>query len=111
MCYGTGKLNHFFESAVGNLELIVRHAFTTSAIPPRSANAQHAIIDGDFDVGRLDAGQIDFHDPAVLGAIDIGGRTPQPTGRPALAIIANHAEVTFKRLAGHTDASIPGTIN
>src|ERR1051325_9337661 len=67
MFYGTGKLNHLFESAVGNLELIMRHAFAASSVAPRSADAQHRPVDGDIDIGGLDAGQVDFHNPAVAG--------------------------------------------
>src|SRR2546428_5121518 len=101
-----GKLNHLFKSAVSNFKLVVRHTFAAGSVAARPADAQHVIIERDVHVGRFDAGQIDLDDPAIFAAIDICGGTPQAAGGPALAIITNHAEVTFKRFAGHTDSSV-----
>src|SRR5438067_1012503 len=109
MCDRARKLNHLFETAVSDFKLIVRNAFTAGAVAARSAHSQNIAIDGDFDVAGFDARQIDFHDPAIGGAIDIRGRTPQATRRPAVSIVANHAEITFKRFAGHSDNSVSKT--
>src|SRR6266403_4481602 len=101
-----GKLNHLFKSAVSNFKLVMRYTFAAGSITARPANPQHVIIEGDFYVTGFDTGQIDFDDPALLAAIHICRGTPQAAGGPALAIITNHAEVTFKRFAGHADSSV-----
>src|SRR5205085_933647 len=103
------KLNHFFETAVSDFKLIVRNAFSAGTVTARSAHSQNIAIDGDFDVAWFDARQIDFHDPAIRGAVDIRGRTPQATRRPAVSIVAKHTEITFKRFAGHSDNSVSKT--
>src|SRR5437762_13106736 len=66
-----GKPNHLFKSAISNLELIVRDALATSAVAARPADAQQVAVDDHVNVERLDAGQIDLDDPAVLAAIHI----------------------------------------
>src|SRR5438067_3136667 len=103
------KLNLFFETAVSDFKLIVRNAFTAGAVAARSAHWQDIAIDRDFDVAGFDSRQLDFHDPAIRGAIDIRGRTPQATRRTAVSIVAYHAEITFKRFAGHSDDSVSRT--
>src|ERR1041385_8870660 len=104
------KLNHLFEPAVSNFKLIMRNAFTTGTVAPRSAQAQNVAIHGDFHVAGFNARQIDFHNPAVCGAVDIRGGTPQAARRPALPVVANHAEIAFKRFAGHSDNSVSRTL-
>src|SRR2546423_10962222 len=101
-----GKLNHLFKSTVSNFQLVMRHTFPAGSVAARPADAQHVIIERHFHIGRFNTGQIDFNDPAIFAAIHICRGTPQAAGGPALAIITNHAEVTFKRFAGHTDSSV-----
>src|SRR6267142_1475053 len=101
-----GKLNHLFKSAVSNFKLVMRYTFAAGPITARPTNPQHVIIESDFYITGFDAGQIDFDNPTLFAAIYICRGTPQATGGPALAIITNHAEVTFKRFAGHTNSSI-----
>ncbi len=101
MFYRAGELDHFFEAAVGDLELVMRNAFTAGGIAAQSADSQDSRVNGNFNIRRSDSGQIDFHDQTVVGALNIGGGTPQTTRRPPVAIVANHAEVAFKRFAGH----------
>src|SRR2546423_5532030 len=101
-----GKLNHLFKSTVSNFQLVMRHTFAAGSVAARPADAQHVIIERHFHVGRFNTGQIDFNDPAIFAAIHICRGTPQAAGGPALAIITNHAEVTFKRFAGHDSSSV-----
>src|SRR5256885_13591758 len=101
-----GELNHLFKSAVGNFQLVMRHAFAARSVAARPPDAQHVRLESDFYVGRFDARQIDFDDPAIFAAIHVGRGTPQTARGPALAIITNHAEVTFKRFAGHDSSSV-----
>src|SRR5436305_2903434 len=96
------KLNHLFETAVSDFKLIVRNAFTAGTVAARSADSQNIAIDGDFDVAGFDARQIDFHDPAIRGAVDIRSRTPQTTRRPAVPNVANHDDTTVSRFAAHS---------
>src|SRR6185436_12595441 len=105
MLYRAGELDHFFEPAVSDLELVMRNAFTAGSITTQSADAQESLVNGNFNICWSDSGQVDFHDPTIVGAVDIGGGTPQTARRPPMAIVANHAEVAFKRFAGHKQLS------
>src|SRR5882724_7066715 len=100
------ELNHFFKSAVATFKLVMRHAFAARSVAARAADSQNVVIESDFYIGRFDPGEIDFDDPTIFAAIHVCRRTPQAAGRPALAIITNHAEVTFKRFAGHNSSSV-----
>src|SRR5438105_15789758 len=99
----TRKLDHFFKAAVSDFQLIMRYAFTASSVSARSAQAQHATVDSNVNIARLNPRQIDFDDPPVLGAINISRRTPQPARRAtaAAALRMNYAKKTIKRFAGH----------
>src|ERR1700687_4916341 len=89
-----GKLNDFFEPAVSDFKLIVRNAFTADAVAAQTADAQKRAVYGALDVSGLDAGEIDFHDPAVIRAIHVGRRIPQAPRRAAGAPV--RAQITFK---------------
>src|SRR5258708_1393873 len=96
-----GELNHLFKTAVGNLELVMRDPFTASTVAARSAEAQDRAVEGNLDISRLDARQIDFHDPSIFGAVHVGRRTPQTSRRPLVARALNQTKITLKRFAGH----------
>src|SRR5215471_6240263 len=98
--------NHLFETAVSNLELVVRNAFAASGVAARSADAQQITVDNDIDVGGFYPGEIDLNNPAILAAIDVCGRAPQAPRWPPVAIITNHPKITVKRLAGHKNSSV-----
>src|SRR5713226_6606235 len=89
-----GKLDDFFEPAVSDFKLIVRNAFTADAVAAQSADAQKRAVDRDLDVSGLDAGEIDFHDPAVVRAIHVRGRIPQTPRRTAGLPV--RAQITIK---------------
>src|SRR5229473_1817702 len=72
-----GKLDDFFEPAVGDFELIVRHAFATNTVAAQTADAQERAVDLDLDLSGLNAREIDFHNPAVMRAIHVRRRIPQ----------------------------------
>src|SRR5215471_2073328 len=98
--------NHLFETAVSNLELVVRNAFAASGVAARSADAQQIAVDNNFDVGGFHSGEIDLNDPAISAAVDVCGRAPQAPRWPPVAIITNHPKITIKRLAGHGISSV-----
>src|SRR5947209_6830472 len=100
-----GKLNHFFKPAVSNLELVMRDAFATGAVATRSADAQHPAIERDLNVLGANPGQINFHDPALVCAIDVGRRDPQTARWPLVTRALDQTKVTLKRFAGHNDSS------
>src|SRR6267154_1147079 len=76
-----GKLDHFFKSAVSDLELIMRDPFAAGAVATRTADAEHRTIERDLNIPWLNSGQVDLHDPAIAGAVHIGRRTPQASRR------------------------------
>src|SRR6266446_285574 len=98
----TGKLNHLFKAAVSNFELIMRHSLAADAVASRATNAQHACVNRDLDVLRSNAREVNFNDPTVARAIDIGRRTPQASRRALFARVPNRPKVTLKRFAGHS---------
>ena len=69
------------------------------AIAARAADAQQRSADSDLDILRTDAGQIDFNDPAIVSSVDVGGRAPQTSRRPALTRALAQSKVTLKRFA------------
>src|SRR6266513_1528390 len=95
-----GKLNNFFEPAVSDFKLIVRNALAADAVAAQAADTQERAVDHDLDISGLDAGEIDFHDPAVVRAIHVGRRIPQtPRGTAGLPV---RALITIKEFAGHS---------
>src|SRR6266849_7063575 len=89
-----GKLDDFFEPAVSDFKLIVRNTLTADAVAAQSADAQKRAVDRDLDVSGLDAGEIDFHDPAIVRAINVGRRMPQAPRRTAGLPV--RAQITIK---------------
>ena len=85
--------------------MIVRDAFAANVVTSPATNGQERTLDIDLDVLGSNSCEIDFHDPTITGAVDIGGGAPQTTRRPPMAIVANHAEVAFKRLARHRNST------
>jgi hypothetical protein len=74
-------LNRFSETAVSNLELVMRNALTAGIAAQSLMHRTRASMV--FQCCWSDSGQIDFHDPTVVGAVDIGGGTPQTTRKAA----------------------------
>src|SRR6266404_1378706 len=100
-----GKLDHLFEPAVGNIELIMGDPFAANTIAARSAEAQKPAVERHLDVSWLNPRQIDFHDPAISGSIHVGRGTPQASRRSLITRALDRTKVTLKRFAGHKDIS------
>src|SRR5260370_22881610 len=99
---GTRKLNHLFKATVSNFELVMRDALAADAVASRATNAQYAPVNRDLDVFRSNAREVNFHDPTVTRAIDIGRRTPQASRRARFTRALDRPKVTLKRFAGHS---------
>jgi len=56
----------------------MRDAFAAGAVAPQAADAQQGTGNADIQIVGPDAGEVDFHDPAVTHSIDIRGRVPEP---------------------------------
>src|SRR5882724_11246977 len=50
-----GKLDDFFETAVGDFKLIVRNALAADAVTAQAADTQERAVNRDFDIGGSDA--------------------------------------------------------
>src|SRR5437867_9078368 len=83
----------------------MRDSFAASTIATRSADAQRLAVEGELDITGANTGQINFHDPAIVGAIDVGRRAPQTSRRPRITRALDRTKVTLKRFAGHHDSS------
>jgi hypothetical protein len=98
---GTGELNSFFESAVGDLQLVMRDPFSASGIPARAADAQHGAVDRDLNVGGPNSSQVDLYDPAIVRPIYVGRWSPKTSRGPPFARALDDLKVTLTGFAGH----------
>jgi hypothetical protein len=101
------ELNHFFKPAVSDLELVMRDPFSANTVAAQSADAQDPAVKRDLNISGPNPSKINFHDPAIVGAIHIGRRDPQTPGWTAAAVARalDYSKVTIKWIAGHNDSS------
>src|ERR1043165_437142 len=75
------KLDGFFKTAVGDFHLMVNKTFPIMCVASTTANAQQRAAYLDLQFVRTNAGEVDFHDPAVVRTIDVRRRVPEPARR------------------------------
>jgi hypothetical protein len=66
-CSIEGELNRFFETAASDLELVMRNASpqVASRRSPLTHRTRSSTV---ISMSAFDSGQIDFHDPTIVGA-------------------------------------------
>ena len=86
MLNGTGKLDRFFETAVGDFHLMISKALFVESVATTAADSQERAHYLNFELIEANTGKIELYDPAITGFVDISCRIPETFGGTNLPV-------------------------